>query len=130
MDKKKTITPLLARVLLALIFIAAGASKVTEYAGTQAYMQSMGVPGALLHAVIALELGGGLAILLGFLTRPVSWLLAAFTLAAAAIFHHNFSDQVQVLMFMKNLAIAGGFLALAAAGAGSISLDAKLGRPA
>lgn len=130
MDKKKTITPLLARVLLALIFVAAGASKITHYADTQAYMQTMGVPGALLPAVIALELGGGLAILLGFLTRPVCWLLAAFTLAAAVIFHHNFTDQVQLLMFMKNLAIAGGFLALAAAGAGAFSLDAKLGRPA
>lgn len=130
MAEKKIVTPLLARVLLALIFIAAGASKITQYAGTQAYMQSMGVPGTLLPAVIALEIGGGLAILLGFLTRPVAWLLAIFTLAAAAIFHHNFADQVQTLMFMKNLAIAGGFLALASAGAGRLSLDAKLGRPA
>lgn len=127
MNKTQTLTLLAARVLLALIFVAAGASKITDYAGTQAYMQSMGVPGVLLPLVIALELGGGLAVMLGLWTRPLAWLLAGFTLVAAALFHHNFADQVQMLMFMKNLAIAGGLIALAAAGSGSYGLDARSG---
>jgi len=130
MNKTQNLTLLAARVLLALIFVAAGASKITGYAGTQAYMQSMGVAGALLPLVIALELGGGLAVMLGLWTRPLAWLLAGFTLVAAALFHHNFADQVQMLMFMKNLAIAGGLMALAAAGSGSYGLDARLGRAA
>lgn len=126
MNKTQSLTLLAARVLLALIFVAAGANKITDYAGTQAYMQSMGVPGVLLPLVIALELGGGLAVILGLWTRPLSWLLAGFTLIAAALFHHNFGDQVQILMFMKNLAIAGGLMALAAAGSGSYGVDARL----
>jgi len=130
MNKTQTLTLLAARVLLALIFVAAGASKITDYAGTQAYMQSMGVPGVLLPLVIALELGGGLAVMLGLWTRPLAWLLAGFTLVAAALFHHNFADQVQMLMFMKNLAIAGGLMALAAAGSGSYGLDARSGHAA
>lgn len=124
MNKAQNLTLLAARVLLALIFVAAGANKITEYAGTQAYMQSMGMPTVLLPLVIALELGG-LAVMLGFWTRPLSWLLAVFTLVAAALFHHNFADQVQMLMFMKNLAIAGGLMGLAAAGSGSYGLDAR-----
>lgn len=125
MNKTKNLTLLAARVLLALIFVAAGANKIAEYAGAQAYMQSMGVPGVLLPLVIALELGGGLAVILGLWTRPLSWLLAGFTLLAAALFHHNFADQIQTLMFMKNLAIAGGLMALAAAGSGSYGLDTR-----
>lgn len=130
MNKTQNLTLLAARVLLALIFVAAGANKIIDYAGTQTYMQSMGVPGVLSPLVIALELGGGLAVILGLWTRPLSWLLAGFTLVAAALFHHNFADQVQILMFMKNLAIAGGLMALAAAGSGSHGLDARLGRSA
>lgn len=125
MNKTKNLTLLAARVLLALIFVAAGASKIPDYASTQVYMQSMGVPGVLLPLVIALELGGGLAVMLGLWVRPLSWLLTGFTLVAAALFHHNFADQVQMLMFMKNLAIAGGLMALAAAGSGSYGLDAR-----
>jgi putative oxidoreductase len=74
--------------------------------------------------VILLELGGGLAIVLGWLTRPLSLLLAGFTVVAAALFHHNFGDQVQIVMFMKNLPIAAGFLALTASGAGAGWFDA------
>lgn len=128
MPQTHRLTLLAARVLLSLIFLAAGASKITAYAATQDYMQSMGVPGALLPLVIALEIGGGLAVLLGFQTRLACWALAAFTLAAAALFHRQFADQVQMIMFMKNLAIAGGFLALSSSGAGPMSLDARFGR--
>lgn len=117
-------TQLAGRALLSVIFIMAGISKIGAYAGTQGYMESMGVPGALLPLVIALEIGGGLAVLLGWQTRLAAFLLAGFCLVSAAIFHANFGDQMQSIMFMKNLAIAGGLLTLFASGAGAWSLDA------
>jgi len=119
---------LLGRTGLSLIFIISGLGKIAAYAGTQQYMASAGVPGALLPLVIALELGGGLAILGGLFTRWTALALAGFTLVAAALFHNNLGDQVQGIMFWKNVAIAGGFLLLAANGAGAYSLDALRGR--
>jgi putative oxidoreductase len=111
------------RFLLSLIFIVSGFGKITAYSGTQAYMDSMGVPGALLPAVIILEVLGGLAITLGWKTRVTAFLLAGFSILSAALFHANFGDQMQTIMFMKNLAIAGGFLGLVASGPGSWALD-------
>ncbi len=116
---------LAARILLAQIFVLAGLSKITGYAGTQGYMESMGVPGMLLPLVILLELGGGLALIVGWQTRLVSYALAGFTVIAALIFHSNFSDQMQMIMFMKNLSITGGLLLLALHGAGSLSLEKR-----
>jgi putative oxidoreductase len=115
------------RFLLSLIFIVSGFGKITGYAGTQAYMESMGVPGALLPAVIALEILGGLAVILGWKTRIAAFLLAGFSLLSAVLFHANFGDQMQSIMFMKNLAIAGGFLGLVASGPGSWALDNRAG---
>ena len=91
-------------------------------------MEAMGVPGFMLPLVILLELGGGLAVVLGLFTRSLSVLLAGFTLMAAFIFHYRPAEQMQMLMFMKNVSVAGGFLALAAAGAGAFSVDARLGK--
>lgn len=121
----KPYTDLAGRVLIALIFVAAGYGKIGGYAGTQAYMESVGVPGALLPLVIALELGGGIAIILGTFTRYAALGLAVFSLASAFLFHANFADQTQQILFMKNLAMAGGFLFLVGHGAGPLSLDAK-----
>ena len=115
---------LAGRVLIASLFLITGIGKITGYAGTQAYMASQGVPGALLPLVIALEVGGGLAIVLGWRTRLVAALLAGFSVAAALIFHAG-GDMTQQLMLMKNFAIAGGFLFLVARGAGEWSLDAR-----
>jgi putative oxidoreductase len=114
---------LLGRIGLSLIFIISGWGKIAGYAGTQQYMEAMGVPGALLPLVIALELGGGLAILMGVFTRWIALALAAFSLASAALFHANFGDAAQAINFWKNVAMAGGFLMLAAHGAGMLSLD-------
>ena len=122
------VSSLLGRAGLSLIFIISGWGKIAGYAGTQAYMESMGVSGALLPLVIALELGGGLAILSGLFTRPVSLALAAFSIISAAIFHADFGDQMQAISFWKNVAMAGGFLVLAAHGPGPLSLDARLRR--
>ncbi len=115
---------LFGRLGLSLIFILSGIAKISAYAGTQQYMAAAGVPGFLLPVVIALEVGGGLAILAGAFTRQAAVALALFSVAAAVLFHANLADQNQFIHFMKNIAIAGGFLALAAHGAGSISVDA------
>lgn len=120
---------LAARALMALIFIVAGVGKLgAGYAGTQGYMEAMGVPGFLLPLVILTELGGGLALLAGFQARIVAFLLAGFSLASALIFHTNFAEQMQSIMFMKNLAMAGGLLMVTLHGAGAFSLDAMRSR--
>ena len=119
------ISQFIARVFLGQIFLLSGLFKISGYAGTQGYMEAMGVPGMLLPLVIALEVGGGLAIIAGWQTRLVAVALAAFTLVAAAIFHNNLADQIQMIMFMKNIAITGGFILLAVHGAGGYSLDSR-----
>lgn len=116
---------LFGRIGLSLIFIMAGWGKITGYAGTQQTMEAMGVPGALLPLVIALELGGGLAILAELFTRWAALAVALFSVASALIFHIDFADPMQAISFWKNLAIAGGFLLLAANGPGSLSVDAR-----
>lgn len=115
------------RALLSIIFIWAGYEKLTGFSGSQAYMAKFGVPGQLLPLVILTELGGGLAILLGWKTKYVAIALAGFTLLAALIFHTDFASKTQLIMFIKNLAISGGFLVLAASGPGACSLDGRKG---
>jgi len=115
------------RVLIALIFVTAGYSKIGGYEATQGYMSAMGVPGGLLPLVIALELGGGILLILGLFTRYLALALAGFCVLSAVLFHGNIADSTQQIMFLKNLAIAGGFLFLAANGAGKFSLDHRLG---
>jgi len=116
--------PVTGRILLALIFVMGGLGKLgAGYTGTQGYMDAMGVPGVLLPLVILLEIGGGIALIIGWKTRIASLLLAGFTIIAALIFHHDFANQVAMIMFMKNLAISGGLLILASHGAGAYSLD-------
>ena len=114
------------RLLLAVLFLLAGLSKLGAYSATAAYMASAGLPGALLPLVIATEVLGSLAIILGWKTRIVATLLAGFTLLTALTFHTNFADQTQMIMFLKNVSIAGGFLLLIANGAGRYSLDGRL----
>lgn len=112
------------RVLLSAIFILAGVSKLgSGYEGTQAYMNSMGVTGELLPLVIATEILAGLALFIGFKTRIAALLLAGFTLIAALFFHFDFADSMQSILFMKNLAIAGGLLTLVAHGSDAFSVD-------
>ena len=126
----QNLATLAGRILLALIFILSGYGKISGYAGTVGYMEKVGVPGVLLPLVILTELGGGLCILFGFQTRLVAIAMAGFTLLAAALFHFQPGDQGQMVNFMKNLAIAGGFLVLVANGAGAWSVDAMIGRKA
>lgn len=115
---------LAARVALAALFIIAGLGKISGYEGVAGYMQSMGVPGFLLPLVIALEIVGGLAIAVGYRTRLVAFLLAGFSVLSGLIFHSPL-DPAEQTNFLKNLAIAGGFLLLFVHGAGRLSLDAR-----
>ncbi|AOE39127.1 MULTISPECIES: DoxX family protein [Pantoea] len=123
MKKFEDVGLLLARILMPILFITAGWGKITGYAGTQQYMEAMGVPGFMLPLVILLEFGGGLAILFGFLTRFTALFTAGFTILTAFLFHSNFAEGVNQLMFMKNLSIAGGFLVLGLVGPGAYSID-------
>ena len=125
MNTTQNFIELLGRILLATLFLIAGLGKIGGYAATQGYMEAMGVPGMLLPLVIALEVGGALAIILGWRTRLVAFLLAGFSVVSAVLFHRALGDQVQFVMFMKNFSIAGAFLLLVARGAGDWSLDAR-----
>lgn len=118
---------LIARILLAVIFIMAGASKFGDIAGTAGYIASKGIPASILvaWATAFFEVLAGLAILVGFKTRIAAYLLAGFCILAALIFHFEPGVQMQMIMLMKNFTIAGGFLALSVSGPGSISMDAK-----
>lgn len=116
---------LVGRVLLAAIFIISGYNKVVGYTGTLGYMAKFGVPGALLPLVIALELAGGILLVLGWQTRLLAVLFAGFTLLSGLLFHFDWTQAGQQVHFLKNVAIAGGFLALFAAGAGRYSLDGR-----
>ena len=124
-DTVKPYTDLAGRLLMAALFLIAGVGKLSAYAGTQAYMQSAGVPGALLPLVILVEIGGGALIVLGWQTRLAALVLAGFSIVTGVIFHAGSADQMQQIMFLKNLGMAGGFLFLVANGAGRLSLDGR-----
>jgi putative oxidoreductase len=113
------ITGLLGRILISFMFLQSGINKIGGYKATLGYMESKGVPGMLLPFVILLEIMGAIAVIVGWQARLFSFLLAAL------LFHMDFSNQVQTIMFMKNLAIAGGFLMIFAHGAGDLSLGKK-----
>ena len=123
---------LAGRILLAYLFLPAGIGKLTGFAGTVGYIASVGLPLPQVAAAIAVvvEIVGGIALIVGFGTRFAALALAAFTLVASILFHNYWSfpaDQqmMQQLMFIKNIAVVGGLLTLAAWGAGNWSLDAR-----
>jgi len=131
-DGLQSTLALVGRILLALMFVLAGFSKISGFEGTVGYMQSQGVTAAPVLAVltIVLEVAGGLALMVGFYTRWVALTIAAFTLLATLIFHNFWAAaeaqrMVQSLLFMKNLSVIGGMLVLAAFGPGAWSLDAR-----
>lgn len=116
------------RILLASLFLLSGFSKITGYGATAGYMAAMGVSAALLPIVIATEVLGSLAVIVGWHTRVAAFLLAGFTLLAASLFHNHLGDQIQMIMFLKDVAITGAFLMLVANGAGPLSLDQRRAR--
>ncbi|MBU0585228.1 MAG: DoxX family protein [Alphaproteobacteria bacterium] len=120
---------LIGRIFLAVMFVLAGYSKLTAIGATAGWFESLGLPMPSVVTVVAgmVELVGGLAIIAGFQTRIAALVIAAFTVGATLIAHMDFADQTQQLFFMKNLAVTGGLLVLAAFGAGAYSLDARRG---
>ena len=113
------------RVLIAFMFVMSGLNKMNNYSNTAGWMDAMDVPGNLLPLVIVLEVLGGAAIMIGWQTRIAAILFAAFSVMSAAIFHADLLDQNQMIHFMKNVSIAGGFLFLIVHGAGNYSLDSR-----
>jgi putative oxidoreductase len=134
MQQLRQYGPLLARILLALIFLLSGVGKIGNFSGTQAYMAARGMPATtlLLLGAIVIEIGGGLSVLLGYKLRLGALLLFFFLIPTTLIFHTALGGsfppeqaQLQQAMLLKNLAIMGGLLALAAQGAGDFSLDQR-----
>ena len=112
-----------ARACIAAIFVLSGVSKIGAFEATQGYMAAFGLPGALLGPTIAFEILAGLAVLLGIGARQAAFVLAGFSIVTALIFHRDFGDQIQQIMFLKNVAMAGGLLLLAKYGSTSLSLE-------
>jgi len=124
------ITSLIGRILLIALFIFSGVGKIAAPAATQGYIAAMGLPlpGLAYLSAIILEIGFGLAFLLGYKTRLAAVVLAAYTVLTAVAFHAHFADQNQLIQFLKNVSIAGGFLQVAVLGGGAYSLDARVAR--
>lgn len=117
----------IGRIIMSIIFIQAGISKIGS-ADTAAMMEAHGIPGMLLPLVILTEAGGGLCVLLGLFTRYAAIALAGFCVLAGIFFHWEPGNMMQMISFMKNVTIAGGFLVLAGAGPGAFALDNRIFR--
>jgi putative oxidoreductase len=117
--------PFIGRVLIGVPFMMSGLGKLSAYSATVAMIAAAGLPVPPLAFAVAatVELGGGLLLALGYRVRPVALALAVFALATAVTFHSNFSDQNQMIHFLKNVMMAGGLLQIVAFGAGAISIE-------
>ena len=120
------IIELVGRIFLSLIFLLAGFQKIFNYEGTIGYMESFGVPGYLSIPAIIIEILFPLLVIIGYKTKLASIILASFAILLAMIFHTDFSNQMQLMSFLKNFAIAGGFLIIFVRGAGKHSIDQRL----
>ena len=120
------ILDLFARILISTLFLINGIFKITNYDGTLDWMEGYGMPGVLLIPAIILEILGPILIIIGYQTKITAALLSLFCLATAVIFHNDFSNQMQLTSFLKNIALAGGFLFLVINGSKKFSLDNKL----
>jgi putative oxidoreductase len=130
MTSSQRFTSFAGRILLSLIFIMSGVGKLADHAGTVGYISSVHapMPEVAYWIAVVVEVGFGLALLVGYSARLAAFGLAVFTLAAAFLFHNNFADQIQMIMFLKNITIIGGLLLVVAHGAGGISIDNRKNR--
>ena len=119
------ILDLVARILISALFLLNGVFKISNYDGTVGWMESFGIPGILLIPAIILEIVGPILIILGYKAKIAAGLLSIFCIATAVIFHNDFSDQMQLGSFLKNIALAGGFLFIFINGTKDLSLDRK-----
>ena len=120
------ILDLLGRILISILFFLNGIFKLNNYDGTISWMEGFGIPGILIIPAIILEIAGPILIIIGYKTRLAAGLLSFFCLATAIIFHNDFTDQMQITSFFKNIALAGGFLLIVVNGSKHFSLDNKL----
>ena len=120
------ILDLIGRIFISLVFLLSGFNKIGNYEGTVGWMESLGMPGIFLIPAIMLEVVAPILIIVGYKVRISAALLSLFCIATAVIFHNDFSNQMQFISFMKNIALAGGFLFLVVNGAKDFSLDKKL----
>ena len=116
---------LIARISISILFLLNGIFKINNYEGTIGWMESFGLPGILIFPAIILEIVGPILIIIGYQTRIAAAALSLFCIATAIIFHNDFSDQMQLTAFLKNIALAGGFLFLVVNGAKGYCLDKK-----
>lgn len=123
MEQLKSFSPLIARLFIGGFFLLAGVGKVADIAGTAGYMEMVGIPGFLAWPAALFEIALGLSLIAGFKVRLASLAGAAFCIATAILFHRDFADQTQMIMFLKNFSIAGAFLMFFANGAGKFALD-------
>ena len=120
------ILDLLGRILISILFFLNGIFKLNNYDGTISWMEGFGIPGILIIPAIILEIAGPILIIIGYKTRLAAGLLSFFCLATAIIFHNDFTDQMQITSFFKNIALSGGFLLIVVNGSKHFSLDNKL----
>jgi len=118
-----TVSAPIGRLLISFIFLMSGLNKIGNYSNTSGWMETMGVSSSLLPLVIIIEILAAIAIIVGWKTKIAAFLLASFCILSGLIFHTDFSNQVEMIMLMKNFAIAGGFLILVVNGPGNFSLD-------
>ena len=116
---------IIARISISILFLLNGIFKINNYEGTVGWMESFGLPGILIIPAIILEIVGPILIIIGYQTRIAAAALSLFCIATAIIFHNDFSDQMQLTAFLKNIALAGGFLFLVVNGAKGYCLDKK-----
>ena len=130
MTKRNDTTALVGRVLLGVLFLMSGLGKLAAPAATQGYIAAVGLPLPFVAYLgsTGVEVIGGVLLIIGLQTRLAASALAVFTLLTAVFFHNNFADQNQMIHFMKNIAIIGGLLQVAAFGAGAFSLDRRFNR--
>ena len=120
------ILDLVGRIFISLVFLLSGINKIGNYEGTIQWMESLGMPGIFLIPAIILELVAPILIMIGYKVKISAALLSIFCVTTAVIFHNDFSNQMQFISFMKNIALAGGFLFIVVNGAKDFSLDKKL----
>ena len=120
------IVEILGRILLSAIFLINGIGKIFNYEGTIQYMENFNVPSYLIIPAITVEILFPILLIIGYYTKFSALVLSLFTLALAVIFHTDFSNQMQLMSFLKNIAIAGGFLIIFVYGPGKYSIDHKL----
>ena len=122
------VADLVGRILISILFLLNGIFKINNYDGAVGWMEGFGMPGILLIPAIILEILGPVLIIIGYKTKLAAGFLSLFCIATAVIFHNDFTNQVQFTSFLKNIALAGGFLILFVNGAKGFSLDNKFNK--